>query len=86
MPCKCIASVDVTIYARREMPETPLVQSFLDSKGIPYQVHDVSADPPGMEELLRLSGQDERPVVVVDGQVFVGFDRSQLDSAVPSFF
>jgi hypothetical protein len=33
-----------------------------------------------------LSGQVERPAVIVDGQLFVGFDRSQLESAVPSLF
>jgi methyl-accepting chemotaxis protein len=34
----------------------------------------------------ELSGQAERPVIIVDEKIFIGFDQSQMESAVPSLF
>jgi serine protease Do len=39
----------------------------------------VAADPAAASETVRLSGQRGVPVIVVDDQVVVGFDRPRLD-------
>jgi glutaredoxin 3 len=36
-------------------------------------------DPSAREELVRLTGRTAIPVIVVDGQVVVGFDRGELE-------
>jgi arsenate reductase-like glutaredoxin family protein len=33
-----------------------------------------------------LSNQTERPVIVIDNRVLVGFDPAELEHLVPSFF
>jgi arsenate reductase-like glutaredoxin family protein len=86
MPCKCVGSVYVTIYSTPTWIEGQQARHFFESKGVPYEELNVSTDPEALKKLRELSGQIDRPAIIVDEQVFVGFDRSQLESAVPSFF
>lgn len=86
MPCKCVPSVDVTIYGIATSPETNQARDFLNRKGVRYEDIDVSTHPQFVQDIRELSGQTERPVIVVNGRVFVGFDRAELESAVPSLF
>jgi len=86
VPCKCVASIYVTIYSIPASSETKEARHFFDSKGVPYEELDVSADPQAWHRLRELTGQTDRPAIIIDERVFVGFDRSQLESAVPSLF
>jgi S1-C subfamily serine protease len=40
--------------------------------------HDVSRDRAAAEEMMTLTGQMGVPVIVVDGQAIIGFDRPRL--------
>lgn len=42
----------------------------------------MAADPAAAAEMVRLSGQRGVPVIVVDHQVIVGFDRPRLDQVL----
>jgi len=86
MGCRCVGPVEVTVYNLPASAEGQQVRQFFASKGIPYEEFDAAVDPQALLKLGELSGQVERPAVIVDGQLFVGFDRSQLESAVPSLF
>jgi len=86
MPCRCVPSVDVTIYSTPDSVEGQQARQFFERKGVPYEELDVSADPQALQRLRELSGQTDRPAIIVDERVFVGFDRSLLESAVPSLF
>ncbi|MFC1913338.1 glutaredoxin domain-containing protein [Chloroflexota bacterium] len=51
---------------------------------------DVSLDRNAAQELVSKTGQMGVPVIIIDGQAIVGFDRNQLEQAVsqrqrPSF-
>ncbi len=86
MTCRCVPSVYVTIYATPTSTETRDARDFFNCKGIPFEDLDVSTDPPARQKIQELSGQTERPVIIVDEKIFIGFDQSQLESAVPSLF
>ena len=53
------------------------MKGFLSEKGVPYDERDISRDPQALEELSKL-GFMTTPVITVDGQVVVGFDRPRL--------
>jgi glutaredoxin len=53
---------------------------------VAFQDIDVSINPQAMKEMGELSGQKDRPVVLVNRQVFVGFNPDELDLVVPSLF
>jgi glutaredoxin len=86
MPCKCMGSVDVTLFSALSSVEGAQARSFFARKGVPFEDIDISANPEAVARMEALSGQMERPVVVIDGRVFVGFDTTELEPLVPSFF
>lgn len=55
-------------------------KEYLSQKGVRYREIDVSRDPMAAEELRRRTGQLGVPVITVDDQVVVGFDRARLDA------
>jgi glutaredoxin 3 len=55
------------------------VKAYLRQQGVPFAEHDVSQDPQAAAEMVRLSGQRGVPVVLIDGQVVVGFNRPLID-------
>jgi glutaredoxin len=86
MPCKCVPSVFVTIYSTPTSVEGEEARNFFNRKGVPFEELDIAADPQALQRLRELSGQTDRPVIVVNDHVFVGFDDSQMESAVPSLY
>ena len=44
-----------------------------------YTEYDVSRDRAAAEEMVRITGQMGVPVIVVDGQTVVGFNRARLE-------
>jgi glutaredoxin 3 len=55
------------------------VKAYLNQRGVPFAEHDVSRDPQAAAEMVRLSGQQGVPVVLIDGQAVVGFNRPLID-------
>jgi len=55
-------------------------------RGVAFQDLDISTNTQAMKEIEELSGQQDRPVVLVNQRVFIGFNRDELDLVVPSLF
>jgi len=53
-------------------------KEFLSQKGVPFTEWDVSSDEKALSELERL-GYRTTPVIVIDGEVVVGFDQKRLE-------
>jgi glutaredoxin len=85
MPCKCVPSVDITIYRKPGCREGRQAHDFFECMAIAFKDLDVSEDPQALRIMRGLSGQTERPVIVVRDQVFVGFHRAELEPVVPSW-
>jgi serine protease DegQ len=51
---------------------------------VKYTEHDVSRDRAAAEEMVALTGQMGVPVIVVDGEAIIGFDRPRLQQLVAS--
>jgi len=71
---------NVKIYSTPTCPYCRMVKEYLSSKGIPYQDFDVSKDQNALDEMVRTSGQMGVPVIMVDGETVVGFDKPRLNS------
>jgi glutaredoxin len=53
-------------------------QDWLDERGIPYELLDVTSDSRAWQEMQRISGQTLAPVIEVEGEVLADFDTDQL--------
>ena len=71
--------MNVTIYTTPTCGYCRHAEEFLRQRGIQFTEHDVSADRAAAEEMVRKSGQTGVPVIVIDDDVVVGFDRARLE-------
>ena len=69
----------VTVYSTKNCPYCRMAKAFLDKHGVPYEGIDVGEDPEAAKKMIELSGQSGVPVIIVDGEVIVGFDSQRLN-------
>ena len=55
-------------------------KEFLSQKGVAFEDVNVLADADAREELVRRTGRMAVPVILVDDEVVVGFDRARLSA------
>lgn len=70
---------EVIVYSTPTCPWCSRAKAYLTQLGVPYEDKDVSRDVEAAREMVRISGQMGVPVLVIDGNVVVGFDRPRID-------
>ncbi len=70
---------NVTVYSTPTCPWCTRAKSYLKEIGVAYEDKDVSVDVAAAREMVKLSGQMGVPVVSIDGNVVVGFDKKKID-------
>ena len=70
---------DVKIYTTPTCTWCTASKRYFRQRGVQYQEIDVSRDQHSAHEMVHLSGQMGVPVIVVDNEVIVGFDKQRLD-------
>lgn len=71
--------MSVTLYTAPTCGFCHQLKSYLNQRGVAHTEYDVSRDRNAAMEMVRISGQQGVPVLMVDGQVVVGFDRRRID-------
>ena len=74
-----VRPAEVTIYTTPTCPWCHRAKAWLRDKKIRYREIDVTTDRSGAEEMVRISGQTGVPVIVVGGEVIVGFNQNRLN-------
>jgi len=59
-----------------------MAKNYLKEKNIPYEDIDVSANPAKAREMIQKSGQRGVPVIDIDGNIIIGFDRNRIDQLI----
>lgn len=73
---------NVTVYTTTTWPWCHKVKAYLKSKGIDYTEKDVASDQDAAMEMIQKSGQRGVPVVDIDGNIIVGFDKEEIDKLI----
>jgi len=68
----------VTVYSTPACGFCKMAKAFFDENKIEYTEHDVSVDEAMRKEMIEKTGQMGVPVIEVDEQVVVGFDKEKL--------
>ena len=55
------------------------MKEYLSQKGVTYTEYDVAKDREKAKEMIQKSGQMGVPVIIVDSEVVIGFNRAKLD-------
>jgi len=70
---------EVEIYTTPSCSWCAATKQFFREHNVDYTEHDVSQDQQKAQEMVAKSGQMGVPVIDVDGEIIVGFDRQRLE-------
>ena len=70
----------VTVYTTPTCSWCSAVKEHLTTHGIAFEEVDVAADMNRAREMVEKSGQYGVPVVDIDGEMVIGFDRARIDA------
>ena len=73
---------NVKVYSTPTCPFCIRAKQFLKESNIVFEDIDVSANQPVVEEMIRISGQMGVPVLDIDGEIIVGFDKERISQAL----
>ena len=68
----------VTIYSTPTCHFCQMAKEFFAEKSVKYTNYDVASDAEKRTEMIKLTGQLGVPVIVVGGDIMVGYDRNKL--------
>jgi glutaredoxin 3 len=57
-------------------------KQYFDKIGVKYEERNVEEEPKFMHEAIEKSGQMGIPVIDINGEIIVGFDRPRIDAAI----
>ena len=69
----------IKVYSTPTCPYCVTLKNFLKEKGFEFEDIDVAQDQKARDEMIQKSGQMGVPVVEIDGQMVVGFDREKIE-------
>ena len=70
----------VTVYTTPTCSWCTAAKDHLTANSVSYEEVDVAADMQRAREMVEKSGQYGVPVIDIDGEIIVGFDRNRIDS------
>ena len=72
----------VKIYSTPTCPFCMMAKKFLKENNVDFEDIDVSTDQTKAEELVQKSGHMAVPVIDIEGEIIVGFDREKIRKAL----
>lgn len=69
----------VTVYSTPTCPYCRQAKEYLTQKGVAFSDLNVATDSEARNTMVQKSGQLGVPVIEVDGNVVIGFNRGKLD-------
>jgi glutaredoxin-like YruB-family protein len=73
---------NVKVYSTPTCPWCIRTKQFLKENNIAFEDLDVSSDQAKSEEMVQKSGQMGVPVLDIEGQIIVGFDKEKIKQAL----
>jgi glutaredoxin-like YruB-family protein len=74
-----MADKKVIVYSTPTCPWCTKAKQYLKQIGVDFEEKDVSVDVRAAKEMVELTKQMGVPVIVIDGNPVVGFDKKRID-------
>ena len=75
-------SKNVKVYSTTTCPWCIRVKQFLKDNNIIFEDYDVGVDRSRADEMVKISGQMGVPVLDIDGEVIIGFDKEMIKKSL----
>ena len=72
----------IKVYGVPGCPFCKKTREFFNSKGVSFEDIDVSASQEKAKEMVEKSGQMSVPVIEIDDEIIIGYDREKLEELV----
>jgi len=72
----------VKVYSTATCPWCIRAKQFLKENNIDFQNIDISSDQHSLDELVQKTGQMGVPVLDIEGEIIVGFDKDKIKSTL----
>lgn len=72
---------NVVVYTSNTCPYCTLAKNYLEEKGVSFTEKNVQTDKDARQELMNM-GHMGVPVVVIDGEEIVGFDKERIEDVL----
>jgi len=69
----------IKVFSTPTCPYCVTLKEYLKELGFEFDDIDVSQDKKALDEIVEKSGQIGVPVVDIDGQIVVGFDKEKIN-------
>ena len=79
-----MSDTKVTVYSAPWCAFCHAAKDYFDKLGVKYTDKDVEKDPSAGLEAVEKSQQRGIPVIDIDGDIIIGFDRPRIDAALKS--
>mgnify|MGYP002832352537 CR=1 FL=1 len=66
------------VYTTSTCTYCKMAKEYFDEKGVSYENLDVTVDEAARNEMIEKSGQMGVPVIDIDGEIIVGFNKDKL--------
>lgn len=73
---------NVRVYSTSTCPWCTRVKQFLKDNNVGFEDIDVSSNQEKAQEMIQKSGQMGVPVLDINGQIIVGFDKEKIKQAL----
>ena len=71
--------ITALVYSTITCPYCQMAKAYLKEKGVVFEEIDVSANQAKAEEMVQKSGQMGVPVIEINGEIVVGFNKPEID-------
>jgi glutaredoxin-like YruB-family protein len=72
----------VKVYSTATCPYCVRAKEFLKENSVVFEDVDVASDQQAAEEMIKKSGQMGVPVIDIEGEIIVGFDKDRIKSSL----
>lgn len=73
---------NITIYSTPTCVYCKMAKDFFAKNNVQYDEKNVAEDEEARDEMVEKSHQMGVPVIDIDGEIFVGFNRAELEKAL----
>ena len=73
---------NIIVYSTKACPYCVMAKEYFKSKKIDFEDVDVSADMTRAMEMIKKSGQQGVPVLDVNDQIIIGFNKPAIEAAL----
>ena len=70
---------EIVVYSTPTCPYCSAAKDYFDENDITYTDYDVSSNREKAKEMLQKTGQQGVPVIEIDGEAIVGFDKGRIE-------